>query len=165
METKVKKAEDGLEALIGPFRLRNTVKRALKRGMLMPFPVSAQRGKANARLERGQKMREVSVPCSSCVKCGRGRGFLTLYCFSTAFTLSIWSKFLSTRWIQRSHDEEINSQGIHKQREQKRPPRKNISVKENPIVPRANQRHILEKGNSPFRGSREISSGFAYVIC
>ncbi|CAM9599254.1 unnamed protein product, partial [Scytosiphon promiscuus] len=59
METKVEKAEDRLEALVGPFRLRKTVTRALTRGMLMPFPVSVQRGKANARLERGQNMREV----------------------------------------------------------------------------------------------------------
>lgn len=61
MEAKVKKAEDGLEALIGPFRLRKTVNSALKRGMLMPFPVSVQKGKANARLEKGQSMREVGA--------------------------------------------------------------------------------------------------------
>lgn len=56
----MKSARDALEALIGPFRLRKAVKDALKRGMLMPFPMSLQRGKAAAKLERGQKMREVS---------------------------------------------------------------------------------------------------------
>lgn len=59
-EEVVERARDALEALVGPFRLRRTVKGALKRGMLMPFPVSVQRGKAAAKLERGQKMREAS---------------------------------------------------------------------------------------------------------
>lgn len=62
-EEAVKSARDALEALIGPFRLRSTVNGALKRGMLMPFPVSVQRGKAAAKLERGRKMREAS--CST----------------------------------------------------------------------------------------------------
>ncbi|CBN75312.1 conserved unknown protein [Ectocarpus siliculosus] len=58
-EERVKAAENALEALIGPFRLRNNVRAAVTEGMLMPFPVSMQKGKANARLEKGQNMREV----------------------------------------------------------------------------------------------------------
>lgn len=58
---RVKRARDSLGALVGPFRLSKAVNDALKRGMLMPFPVSVQRGKAAAKLERGRKMREVSV--------------------------------------------------------------------------------------------------------
>lgn len=63
----MQKAEDGLEALIGPFRLKKTVRDALQRGMLMPFTVSVQKGKGVARLERGQNMREASVNSSSSV--------------------------------------------------------------------------------------------------
>ncbi|CAM9128740.1 unnamed protein product [Ectocarpus fasciculatus] len=59
-EERVKAAENALEALIGPFRLRNNVRASVTEGMLMPFPVSMQKGKAVARLEKGQKMREAS---------------------------------------------------------------------------------------------------------
>lgn len=59
VEAALHKAEDKLEALIGPFRLRETVRTAMTRGMLMPFPVSVQRGKGSAKLERDQPMREV----------------------------------------------------------------------------------------------------------
>ena len=60
--------QDKLEALMGPFRLRRTVRSAMTRGMLMPFPVSVQRGKGSARLKQDQAMREVRRrrrrPCS-----------------------------------------------------------------------------------------------------
>lgn len=59
-EGAVKAATDSLEMLIGPFRLRKTVRDAMNRGMLLPFSVSVQRGKASAKLERDQNMREVS---------------------------------------------------------------------------------------------------------
>lgn len=67
MEGAAKAAQDALETLTGPFRLRKAVRSALNRGMLLPFPVSVQRGKAIARLERGQNMREVSVRLFLCV--------------------------------------------------------------------------------------------------
>lgn len=60
-EAGVKRAQNSLEALVGPFRLRKAVRGALKRGMVMPFLVSVQRGKAAAKLERGKKMREASL--------------------------------------------------------------------------------------------------------
>ena len=66
-EAGVKRARVALEALIGPFRLRKAVRAAMKTGMLMPFPVSVQRGKAVARLERGQNMREVCACVCVCV--------------------------------------------------------------------------------------------------
>lgn len=67
----MKAAENALEALIGPFRLRNSVRAAVTKGMLMPFPVSMQKGKANARLEKGQNMREASdaAICFSVLSC------------------------------------------------------------------------------------------------
>ncbi|CAB1111934.1 unnamed protein product [Ectocarpus sp. CCAP 1310/34] len=70
-EERVKAAENALEALIGPFRLRNNVRAAVTKGMLMPFPVSMQKGKANARLEKGQNMREASdaAICDSVLSC------------------------------------------------------------------------------------------------
>lgn len=68
VEAALHKAQDKLEALIGPFRLRRTVRSAMTRGMLMPFPVSVQRGKGSARLKQDQAMREVRRrrrrPCS-----------------------------------------------------------------------------------------------------
>ncbi|CAM9138462.1 unnamed protein product [Ectocarpus sp. 12 AP-2014] len=69
-EERVKAAENALEALIGPFRLRSNVRAAVTKGMLMPFPVSMQKGKANARLEKGQNMREASdaAICDSVLK-------------------------------------------------------------------------------------------------
>lgn len=60
-EASVQKAEDALEALIGPFRLNKMVREALTRGMLMPFSVSVHHGKAAARLKEGQNMREASI--------------------------------------------------------------------------------------------------------
>lgn len=59
------KAEDSLEALIGPFRLRRVVRETLERGLLMPFSVSMLNGKAAGRLPRQQSMRGVS--CVGCV--------------------------------------------------------------------------------------------------
>lgn len=57
----VQQTEDGLKALTGPFRLKKTVREALSRGLLMPFPLSVQRGKAAARPKEGQNMREAST--------------------------------------------------------------------------------------------------------
>ncbi|CAM9130285.1 unnamed protein product [Ectocarpus sp. 4 AP-2014] len=67
-EQRVQAAENALAALIGPFRLRNSVRAAVTKGMLMPFPVSMQKGKANARMEKGQNMREASDAAISVLK-------------------------------------------------------------------------------------------------
>lgn len=74
----MKAAENALEVLIGPFRLRNNVRASVTEGMLMPFPVSMQKGKAVARLEKGQKMREAS---DDVVRVS------ALWCFGAMFTL------------------------------------------------------------------------------
>lgn len=60
-EGLIRKANNGLESLTGPFRLRETVRTALKRGLLMPFRVSVQRRKSLAKLQRGHKQREASI--------------------------------------------------------------------------------------------------------
>lgn len=60
-EEAYKKSESALEALVGPFRLRKIVNTALKKGMLMPFSVSVNRGEDVARLENGQRIQEVSA--------------------------------------------------------------------------------------------------------
>ena len=52
-------AENALEALVGPFRLRKIVRTALRDGMLMPFALSVNRGEATARLEKIQGISEV----------------------------------------------------------------------------------------------------------
>lgn len=60
-ECLLKNADGNLGALVGPFRLAKTVQRALKQGVLMPFPLSVQKGRAAARVPATHSMREVGT--------------------------------------------------------------------------------------------------------